>query len=165
MDNSIPPSSTISTSVAGQSNIKTTDSSKLVSPDSPKFKPSVTFFGYTIYFLYKPIIVKLQDAVTLKTCKFGHLVRDISDENISTVDEAFNSVLTYDLSIDPDSFFIKKYNKWNACNDKGRRIKTLPDECRTNIQIKITGYKCSSTNKSSPMLEIHEIKEVEMEFV
>ena len=129
------------------------------------FKPAVTYFGYTINFLSKPVMVKLKDQVTLKICKFGLLVKDLSDDDISTIDESVNTALQYSMSIDPESFFIKKYSKWNTFNSKGQRIQTLPDEFRAHIQLKITGYKISPTGKPSPMMEIQEIRQAQTDFV
>ena len=124
------------------------------------FKPAVSYFGYTIHFLTKAIFVKLKDDVTVKTCKFGLLIKDLSDDDVSAIDDALNMVQYHSLSFDPENFFVKKFNKWNSFNSKGQRNQALPDELRARIQLKITGYKTSSTGKSTPMIEISELREL-----
>ena len=132
---------------------------------SQQFKPSKTFFGYSLKFLKRPITVKLENPVTLKTCKFGYLLKDVSDEDISALDKVFDD-MNVTVVLDPDSFFIKRINKWAIFNSKGQRIKNLSDdETLAKVDIKVMGYKVSTTGgKASPMLEITKVAECSLDF-
>ena len=101
--------------------------------------------------------MKLKDDATVKSCKFGLLIKDLSDDDISKINDALQF---HSMSFDPESFFVKKINRWNMLNSKGQKNQTLPDELRARIQLKITGYKTSPTGKSTPMIEISELREL-----
>ena len=130
---------------------------------SSQFKPARIYFGHTCSFLKKAITVKFDNPVTIKTCRIGYLLKDISDDDLSALD-AVLSEMSLTVAIDPEAFFIKKINKWMLFNSQGHRIRNLPDETQAMVELKILGCKMSSSGKSTPMLEIQKATECVMEF-
>lgn len=129
-----------------------------------KFKEPRLFFGYSIIFLRKPITFQFKEPVTLKTCKFGYLLKEIHEDDVSELDSLL-SIIPVPVSFDPDSFFIKKINKWNIFNSKGKRIQSIhQSENKVNIDIKILGYKQNSKEISTPMMEINRINIIDLDF-
>ena len=90
------------------------------------FKPAVSYFGYTIHFLTKAIFVKLKDDVTVKTCKFGLLIKDVSDDDVYAIDDALNMVQYHSLSFDPENFFVKNLTNGTHSIPKVRGIRHYP---------------------------------------
>lgn len=101
--------------------------------------------------------------VIIKCCKFGFLIKNLSENDI---DKLNNNLLIMPrlLTFDPESFFIKKINKLGIFNDKGKRIRQLPEEVHARIKVKLLGFKESTQGAVTPIFNIDEIRICKLEF-
>ena len=58
------------------------------------------FHGYTMSLLPVPQIIELPDAVLVKKCKYGHHVTEMSNNNLSVIENEMNSnKVTMDMKL------------------------------------------------------------------
>ena len=101
--------------------------------------------------------------VIIKRCKYGYLIKDLCEEDINKL-KNYLSITPRSLTFDPESFFIKKINKLGMYNEKGKRIKQIPNEVHAKIKIKLLGFKESTQGSVSPILHVEEVNICKIEF-